>query len=401
MSLEYSPIVLDSINHNTFPKVELYVKVDDRFTLYKQDKTDLTANNIERLKENGTEFIYINNGDSEQVQSHVEQRLDDSQAIGKLSQHSINLICSQILVNCIDEVFQHPDQAYVYTKCRALLSKTRFKFDSSNELIQLCATLENNFDKYLITHSTQTTILSMFVCEKLFNPSKDVLINVGIGAMVHDIGMLNLVEDIIQKTDALSEKEYFRVKLHTKQGVDLLHKAGVREQMALDITMDHHERYDGRGYPRGLQGARIPAHAMLVAICDIYCALTMERRYKAASTPAEALQTLKSERLLFDPEIFDGFLAVMTNSSVPEAFVEEERPPLTAVSTISAQTAPDLRKKMREWSGDRRRLLQLHSDITDSIKHVFGEERVALVELRAELKDLLNSLSSSEQKGLW
>lgn len=401
MSLEYSPIVLDSINHSTFPKVELYVKVDDRFTLYKQDKTELTANNVERLRENGTEFIYINNSDSEQVQSHIEQRLDDSQAINGLSQHSINLICSQIVIKCIDEVFQHPDQAYIYNKCRSLLSKTHFKFDTSAELIRLFATLENKFDKYLITHSTQTTILSMFLYEKLFNPSKEVLVNVGIGAMVHDIGMLNIVEDIIQKTDALSEKEYFRVKLHTKLGVDLLHKAGFKEQMALDITMSHHERYDGRGYPRGLHGTSIPGHVMLVAICDIYCALTMERRYKTASTPAEALQTLKSERLLFDPEIFDGFLAVMTNNSAPEVFTEEESLPPAAAPASSVPTAPELRKKMREWAGDRRRLLQLHSDITDSIKHVFGEERVALVDLRAELKDLLNSLSSSEKQGVW
>ncbi len=306
MALEYSPIVLDSIDHKNFPEVELFVKLDAKYTLYKPEKTKLTIHNIERLRENGTEFVYINNKDAEEVQEHVEKRLDDSRAVNILSQYSKNLICSQMIIKCIDDVFRKPNQAAAFNKCRNILGKVSFKFEDRNELIKLFSKLEDNFDKYLIKHSAQTTILALFMCEKLFNAGKDELINVGAGAMLHDIGMLSVSSDITDKVDALSEDEYYRVKLHPKYGVGLLNNAGVTNRIVHDITLSHHERHDGSGYPKGLVGNKIPGYAMLVSICDIYCALTMNRPYKTASTPADALKTLKSERRLFNPAISWG-----------------------------------------------------------------------------------------------
>src|SRR6185369_1412499 len=158
-----------------------------------------------------------------------------------------------------------------------------------------------NYEKYLVIHTAQVTILSMFMYEKLFSASRDELIEIGVGAMLHDIGMLYISSNIIEKNDALSESEYHRVKLHPRHGYDILCHVWMTEQIPLDICLNHHERYDGNGYPRGLCDQSIPRHAMLVSICDIYCALTMNRPYRSASTPEEAMKTLKSERKLFDP----------------------------------------------------------------------------------------------------
>ncbi|GFE62820.1 HD-GYP domain-containing protein [Geobacter sp. AOG2] len=391
MALEYSPIVLDSINHENFPKVELFVKLDAKYTLYKPENTKLTIHNIERLRENGTEFVYINSKDSEEVQAHVEKRLDDSRAVNILSQYSKNLICCQMIIKCIDDVFKKPNQAAPFEKCRTMLGKVSLQFGDRNELINLFAKLEDNFDKYLINHSAQTTILSMFMCDKLFNAGKDELVGIGVGAMLHDIGMLSVSSDITDKMDVLSEDEYYRVKLHPKYGVDLLNNAGVKSRIVHDITLNHHERHDGSGYPRALVGPDIPRYAMLVSICDIYCALTMNRPYKAASTPAEALRTMKSQKQLFDPDIFGGFLAIMEDKSHKEAVVEEKKTP-EMVKTLDMAEIREMRKQMRNPNVDRNKLVRMHSIITDNINNSFGEERLALTELRTELKNLLRSL---------
>lgn len=393
MALEYSPIVLDSINHTSFPKVELFVRLDSKYTLYKPENTKLTIHNIERLRENGTEFVYINSKDSEEVQEHVEKRLDDSRAASALSQNSKNLICSQMIIKCIDDVFTKPNQPAAFEKCRTILGKISLKFEDKDELIELFAKLEDNFDKYLVNHSAQATILSMFMCEKLFNAGKDDLVSVGTGAMLHDIGMLSVSNDITDKVDVLSENEYYRVKLHPKYGVDLLHSAGVTNPIVHSITQNHHERYNGSGYPRALEGFDIPRYAMLVSICDIYCALTMNRPYKAASTPIEALRTLKSEKRLFDPDIFAGFLEIMEYDSHPEAAVKEKNSP-AAVKTIDMAEINELRKQMRNPNADRNKLVKMHSILTDNINSTYGEERAALTELRTELKNLLRSLFS-------
>jgi len=391
MSLEYSPIVLDSINHKNFPEVELFVKLDAKYTLYKPEKTKLTIHNIERLRENGTEFVYINSKDSDEVQEHVEIRLADSGAVNILSQYSKNLIFGQMIIKCIDDVFRQSNHADSFDKCQRILEKISFKFENRNELFKLFSKLEDNFDKYLIKHSAQTAILAMYMGEKLFDAGRDDLISVGAGAMLHDIGMLSVSSDITDKEDALSENEYYRVKLHPKYGVSLLDNAGVTNLIVHNITLSHHERYDGSGYPRGLAGNDIPRHAMLVSICDIYCALTMNRPYKAASAPDAALRTLKHEKILFDPAILEGFLGIMEDSSLPETAAEEKKSKV-AVKTLDMAEIRELKKQIRSPHTDRNKLVKMHSIITDDINNTFGEERASLVELRMELKNLLKSL---------
>lgn len=397
MLLDYSPIVLDSIKQDNFPKVDLYVKHGNDFTLYKPAETKLTSNNIERLRENGTEFVYINSANSEEVQTYIEKCFDDIQSEKALSQFSKNLICSQIIINCINDVFDHPDIATAFHKCRIILKQFSLKFENRDDLLKLFTKLECHFSKYLVTHSAQVTILSMFLHEKLFNNERSELIDVGAGAMLHDIGMLYIASDIIEKTDALSESEYYRVKIHPKHGSDLLNRAGMREQVPLEITLYHHERYDGSGYPKGLNGQQIPRHAALVSICDIFCALTMNKPYRRASSPEEALEILKSESKLFHPTIFNGFIENMTNVSVPDVVTEEEVVPKAAVKTGDNAVVKELRRKIRVSSNDRNKLLQLHSLLTDNIQNSYGEERVALIELRSELKNLLNSLFSADK----
>lgn len=390
--LEYSPIVLDSINHSSFPEVELYVKLDDKFTLYKPDKTKLTIHNIERLRENGTEFVYVNIKDSEEVQEHVEMRLADTRAANLLSQYSKNLICSQMIIKSIDDVFRKPNQAAAYHKCHDIIGKVSLKFENRDELIKLFSKLEDNFDKYLVNHSAQTTILAMFMAEKLFNAGRDDLINIGVGAMLHDIGMLSVSSDITGKVDALSDDEYYRVKLHPKYGITLLDNAGIKNQIVQAITLGHHERFDGTGYPRGLVGSGIYRYAMLISICDIYCALTMNRPYKAASTPEAALRTMRSEGKLFDPEILEGFLGIMEEEALPEAVEEEKKKaPEITVKTFNMAEINELKKQMRN-STDRDKLLKMHANITDSINKTYGEEKAAFMELRTELKNLLKSM---------
>jgi len=391
MTLKYSPIVLDSINHDNFPEIELFVRLDGKYTLYKPRNTKLTIQDIERLRENGTEFIYINNKDTEEVQEHVELRLTDAKAENILSRYSMNLICSQIIIKCIDDVFMKPNDAAAFNKCLKILGKVSFKFKDRNELISLFSKLEVNFDKYLINHSAQTTILAMFMSEKLFNAGKDDLISVGAAAMLHDIGMLSVSSYITDKINVLSDDEYYRVKLHPKSGIALLKNSGVTNPIVHAVTLNHHERYDGSGYPRALIGKSIPKYAMLVAICDIYCALTMSRPFKAASTPDAALRTLKNERRLFDPNILKGFLGILEDNSLPKAVEEEKKSPIR-VKTFDLAEIRELRRQMRSPQADRDELLKMHSIITDNINKTFGEEKAAFVELRTELKNLLQSM---------
>ena len=136
-------------------------------------------------------------------------------------------------------------------------------------------------------------------------------------APLHDIGKVGIPDYILLKPDKLTPKEYEIMKTHTIIGYQTLNS--IREQygemdfldMGIEITYCHHEKYDGTGYPRGLQGDDIPLSARIVAIADVYDALTSHRIYKKAFPHTISVNTMKLERgKHFDPQVFDVFLSI-------------------------------------------------------------------------------------------
>jgi len=316
--MEFSPIVLDSIFPDSFPAVELYVKQDKSLILYKPHDVKLTTHNLERLRDGGTEYIYINAVNSDVVQANLEKNLLELFASTVLPKSSKDLIFCQMMINCITDVFKNPGKAIAFHKCRTMLGMFSLVFEDRNQLFQLFSKLEHQYEKYRAIHSAQVAILAMYMYERVFGAERAEVMEIGAGAMLHDIGMLYIASSILEKNDMLSESEYQKIKFHPRHGHKILSHVGIKEQVLLDIVLDHHERHDGNGYPRGLSGDKIPKHAMVVSICSIYCALTMNRPYKCAATPQQALKTMKAEKSLFDPAIFGAFLELMTGAHPSE-----------------------------------------------------------------------------------
>jgi PAS domain S-box-containing protein len=136
-------------------------------------------------------------------------------------------------------------------------------------------------------------------------------------APLHDIGKVGIPDYILLKSDTLTETEFEIMKSHTMIGHNTLNSIfnlyGDMPflTMGIEITHCHHERWDGQGYPRGLKGDKIPLSAQILAIADVYDALTTERTYKKAYAHSSALETMKRDKgKHFSPKIFDVFLEI-------------------------------------------------------------------------------------------
>ncbi len=134
---------------------------------------------------------------------------------------------------------------------------------------------------------------------------------IGIYAMIHDIGKLKVPREILMKNGPLTPVEFEEMKKHTIYGEELLGDAPFLE-MARHIARSHHEKFDGSGYPDGLRGSEIPIEARIVAIADVYDALRSKRRYKKGYTHEEAYRIItdgdgRTLRQHFDPEILRVF----------------------------------------------------------------------------------------------
>lgn len=138
-------------------------------------------------------------------------------------------------------------------------------------------------------------------------------------APLHDVGKIGVPDAILRKPTALTPDEWQTMQQHTLIGANILEGCPYPTlEMARTIALTHHERWDGQGYPHGLQGEQIPLWGRIVAVADAYDAMTNDRPYRRALSHEQAIETLRAERERhFDPMIVDAFLE-------PTAFSLEE-----------------------------------------------------------------------------
>jgi two-component system response regulator RpfG len=132
---------------------------------------------------------------------------------------------------------------------------------------------------------------------------------VEMAATLHDVGMINMPETLLDKRGKLTDAEYELIKTHTSIGRELL-KSDVSPYLKAGalVALNHHERYDGSGYPNHLAGDEIPLAARIVAVIDVFDALTSRRAYKEAWSCAKAVEYITSQRgRAFDPHCVDAF----------------------------------------------------------------------------------------------
>ncbi len=128
------------------------------------------------------------------------------------------------------------------------------------------------------------------------------------GAMLHDIGKMGISESILHKPGPLDDAEWIVMRRHPQYGYDLLASVPFM-RAALDIPLAHHERWDGIGYPHGLQGEQIPLAARIFAVVDVWDSLTSQRPYRPAWPESNALPYIASQAgTHFDPHVVEVFL---------------------------------------------------------------------------------------------
>lgn len=162
-------------------------------------------------------------------------------------------------------------------------------------------------DDYIFEHSTNVALISVTIAKWLSLPETDIN-NILLSGLLHDIGKMSLPDEILNKPDRLTSEEFEIIKTHTRLSYDAL------RDLPLDIRIKeaallHHERCDGLGYPFGIQGNKISLYAKIIAIADVYDAMTSPRSYRPALSPFKAIEVFENEGLYkYDPKIIMTFL---------------------------------------------------------------------------------------------
>ncbi|MDI9261126.1 HD-GYP domain-containing protein [Alicyclobacillus sendaiensis] len=167
-------------------------------------------------------------------------------------------------------------------------------------------------DGYTASHCERIRRYSVMIGCELDLSAHD-LISLSCGALFHDIGKVRIPDEILRKPGRLTPEEFDIMKMHTIYGRDMMNSPiHPFLHVGSAVAEQHHERYDGSGYPYGLKGDEIYLPAAIVAVVDSYDAMTSERPYQRPKSKEEAIDEIRSLRgKLYDPRVVDAFLKVV------------------------------------------------------------------------------------------
>lgn len=172
----------------------------------------------------------------------------------------------------------------------------------------LCLASLKEYDNYTFIHSVNVSILAVSFARQLELP-KNQLISIGLGGLLHDIGKTQIPENILNKPGKYTAEEYKIMKRHVSLGVDILNKHDNIPHDAMLFTSQHHERYNGTGYPQRLYGEKISLIGQVGAISDVYDAITYDRVYhKASSCHGTVKMLYEWSDTHFDRAIIEKFI---------------------------------------------------------------------------------------------
>jgi HD-GYP domain-containing protein (c-di-GMP phosphodiesterase class II) len=246
------------------------------------------------------------------AQHHIHLTIDDVEPVQNRSKELIAEAISEIkrIFDCAHHTGKIPIddiQTYFVPRIEQIIN--------SPQLIQLLIELQE-LDDYTYQHNVAVGVLSTLI-GKWLEYDEDALALLSVAASLHDIGKVKIPGEILNKPGKLTSEEFSLMKLHAQYGYDILKQSdGVSERVA-KVALQHHEREDGSGYPYGLKGKAVDPMSKIVAVADVFHAMTSKRVYKEATPFYQVLgQMMDNAYGLLDTGIVTLFMRKVMDSLV-------------------------------------------------------------------------------------
>ena len=203
------------------------------------------------------------------------------------------------------------ENANLFNKQKKLIEEQKKLFSS---FIDTLAASIDARDKITSGHSKRVTLYAGLICEKykLTEEEKEIIKN---ASLLHDIGKIGIKDSVLQKEGKLTPEEYEHIKEHARLTHNILGKVYISKNFedVADIASSHHEKYDGTGYYQGLKGESIPLGGRILAVCDVFDAITSKRHYRDKMAIKDALKIiLDGKNTHFDEKVVNAFMDIST-----------------------------------------------------------------------------------------
>lgn len=311
----YEPILLDSLRLDSILDFDLYLDVQGKKVLYRSADLPFTEQTQAKLLEGQIVRLYIKTSNHGQYQRYIEKNLGIILEDPKIEPERKAGILYETSANLVKDVMAKPTVGDNIHRSEAVVSQTIGYIlqgqDAFHSLLKM-----TSYNYYLYTHAVNVCTYSAALAQQANYQDETFLCQLGIGALLHDVGKTKVSERILNKRSALSPTEFEIMRQHPLWGVELLAETDILDSESYYPVLQHHERGDGRGYPYGLSLQDIHLHSRIVSIADAFDAMTTNRVYQSAMDSFTALRIMMSVKGAYDPDLLQAFVALMGPSGL-------------------------------------------------------------------------------------
>lgn len=314
---EFVPLPIGHLFPNLAGDFAVYLRHGDSHTLFSKDGERFTARHRALLLDYGVDTVYIHREEQERYRNYIRRHL-----AGALLGDEMPLTekAAAFYHNCCDIVRElvrdRLPQGGTDRHGRMLTAHVRDSvafLTTEAGLYRVGRLMAHDYDVY--SHGVHVFVYTVFLLQSL-GLARSTIIQAGVGALLHDAGKEEIPLSILNKPGRLTPEEFLAIREHPRLGLRLCRSLSL-SRLALECVGLHHEKLNGQGYPWGLAEEAVPLHARVVALADVYDALTSNRVYAPAVSPFEALRIMRHEMEgSFDTELYRRFVMLLSGADL-------------------------------------------------------------------------------------
>jgi HD-GYP domain-containing protein (c-di-GMP phosphodiesterase class II) len=306
---EYTQIYIDNfLSMNGELPFGVYVKIsDEKFTqIFKKGDT-VDAERFNQYASKGVKELYIHKTERRVYIEATEVLINKMKADPNLKTSDYQKVIEELTEQTMFEIYE--DKVFDESSLRRAQIIVKSYVDILKENPSGLATFINlsRDETYPCRHAIATSVFAVLLGRAHENQNDKTLMTIGLGGLLHDLGMSRLPKDVDDVNRKLTPKEWNEVKKHPSIGLEMVAPMKIFPDEVKLVIEQHHENWDGSGYPKGLRASEIFYAARVVAIADAFSALTTKRGGRALYKPEDALALLLTEPRKFDPNLIRAF----------------------------------------------------------------------------------------------
>jgi len=308
--LKFMPVYLDSLRVDTILNFNLYIKIGGDMVLYRSADLPFSERTRLKLLDNKVTRLFISGQSKEKYQKYIEQNLDKILADKKVPQTKKAGILYETSKNLMQEVLDNPSYGENIQRSKKMVEHQVSYILKGQEAFHNLLKI-SSFDYYTYSHSVNVCTFAVALAQQLGYKDPKFLHDLGIGALLHDVGKSKISDRILNKKGSLSQVEFELMKKHPKWGVEILTSTDLIDAASYYPVLQHHERGNEKGYPNGLKLNEMHDYSKIVAIVDTFDAMTTQRVYQGAVETYPALKVMFSLKIEFDQKMLEAFATLM------------------------------------------------------------------------------------------